>query len=180
MKKLKNIINHILENKKSKKINLFNELHNLKFEAIKTFEEVKDIVKNSNPNKEENKGFWLFDEGFNQSSDLYRDYKNVNRKPSYMQYCAVKYNDQIIGLLAYSLKYEEENYSPSIHIFDIQTLSNYGGCLKAYFDFFEDLAKKNNKKYLTLMVYESSLYKIYEKYGFIRNFKEYNSMYKTV
>lgn len=43
-----------------------------------------------------------------------------------MQYCAVKYNDKIIGLLAYSLKYEEENYSPSIHIFNIQTLSNYG------------------------------------------------------
>ena len=97
-----------------------------------------------------------------------------------MQYCAVKYNDKIIGLLAYSLKYEEENYSPSIHIFNIQTLSNYGGCLKAYFDFFENLAKKNNKKYLTLMTYENSLYKLYEKYGFIRNLKEYNSIYKII
>ena len=97
-----------------------------------------------------------------------------------MQYCAVKYNDKIIGLLVYSLKYEEENYSPSIHIFNIQTLSNYGGCLKAYFDFFENLAKKNNKKYLTLMTYENSLYKLYEKYGFIRNLKEYNSMYKII
>ena len=180
MKKLKNITDYILENKKSKKINLSDELHNLKFEAIKTFEEVQDIVKNSNPNEGENKGFWLFNEVLNKHSDYYRDYKNINRKPSYMQYCAVKYNDKIIGLLAYSLKYEEENYSPSIHIFNIQTLSNYGGCLKAYFDFFENLAKKNNKKYLTLMTYENSLYKLYEKYGFIRNLKEYNSMYKII
>ena len=30
------------------------------------------------------------------------------------------------------------------------------------------------------MTYENSLYKLYEKYGFIRNLKEYNSMYKII
>lgn len=77
MKKLKNITDYILENKKSKKINLSDELHNLKFESIKTFEEVQDIVKNSDPNEDKNKGFWLFKEVLIKHSYSYREYNSM-------------------------------------------------------------------------------------------------------
>lgn len=186
MKKLNDYINQhsfksvLVENLKPTKdidlrIDLSDKLSEFKFEEVKNVKELHKLVDNSD--KETNKGFWLFKEA------LYKDengYGNINKDPWYIQYYAVKYEDNIIGLLSYSLKYDEENYTPSLHIFDIQTLSEYKKASKAYIDFCENIAKKNNKKYLTLKCYEKKLETLYKKYGFKVSDKEYNAMYKKI
>jgi len=174
MKQLNNYITEQI-NDKNQKIDLSTKLSELKFEEIKNIKELYDIVSKSN--KKTNKGFWLFKEALDKDKNAYG---NINKEPWYIQYGAIKYEDNIIGLLSYSLQYDEENYTPSLHIFDIQTLSEYKGVSKIYFILFEKIAKKNNKKYLTLKCYENSLQTLYKKYGFEASDKEDNVMYKKI
>ena len=174
MKQLNDYITEQI-NSKNQKIDLSTKLSELKFEEIKNIKDIYKIVNKSD--KKANKGFWLFKEALDKDKNAYG---NINKDPWYIQYYAVKYEDNIIGLMSYSLQYDEENYDPSLHIFDIQTLSKYKGVSKVYFIFFEKIAKKNNKKYLTLKCYEDSLQTLYKKYGFEVSDKEDNVMYKKI
>ncbi len=174
---MKNINDYIVEQTTHQitKTDLSNKLSELKFEEIKNVQDLYKIVNKSD--KKSNKGFWLFKEALDKDKTAYG---NINKDPWYIQYYAVKYEDNIIGLISYSLQYDEENYEPSLHIFDIQTLAEYKGVSKVYFIFFEKIAKKNNKKYLTLKCYEDSLQTLYKKYGFEVSDKEDNVMYKKI
>ena len=163
------------DKKPDNRIDLSNAYSELKFKEIKSLKELKTIVNDANINKKT--GFWLFKEALEKDPD---GYGAINEKPWYIKYFKVIYDNVIVGLISYSLKYEEENYSPSIHIFDIQTHPEYKGLLESYFDFAEKEGKKNKKQYVTLKCYKSSLADVYERYSYKKSSKEHNVMYKKI
>lgn len=161
--------------KKRKKIDLNNKLSELKISEISNLNDLNKIVEDSD--KKLNKGFWLFKEALDKDR---KAYGGINKDPWYIRYFSVEYNGKIIGLGSYSLKFDNEYYSPNLHVFDIQTIPGYGGLSRFYFNFFEKIAKQNNKKYITLRCYEDSLQGLYSKFGFVLSDKDYNLMYKKL
>lgn len=160
--------------KEDDRIDMSNAYDKLKFEKITSLNELTTIISNANVSKKT--GFWLFKEALEKDDA----YGKINKSPWFIQYIKVIYDNVVVGLISYSLEYEEENYYPSIHTFDIQTRPGYKGLLEAYFDFIEKEGKKNKKKYATLKCYEPNLADVYKRYSYKKSEKEYNTMYKKV
>ena len=160
---------------------------------VSDYSELKKIIKESEPDKDNNKGFWLFSEALKKDK---KAYGNINKEPWYINYikCEATYtkdnkeNKNICGLISYSLKYWDDtdmnNNKPIdgniMHIFDIQTLSTFKGLLSKYFKKIEEIAKSNKCKALTLRCYEKTLSDVYKKHGFDSVDEQNNLMIKKI
>lgn len=178
MKSLREYILESVQSDQSERITLKNNTE-LKFYEVSNYNELKKIIDDSKPDKDNNKGFWLFSEALEKDKNAYG---NINKEPWYINYikCEATYkkdnkkNTNICGLISYSLKYwdNEDNKKNKpiddniMHIFDIQTISTFKGLLSKYFEKIEEIAKSNKCKALTLKCYEKTLSDVYEKHGF--------------
>ena len=160
---------------------------------VSDYSELKKIIKESEPDKDNNKGFWLFSEALKKDK---KAYGNINKEPWHINYikCEATYtknnnkNTNICGLISYSLKYWDDtdmnNNKPIdgniMHIFDIQTLSTFKGLLSKYFKKIEEIAKSNKCKALTLRCYEKTLSDVYKKHGFDSVDEQNNLMIKKI
>ena len=175
---MKTLREYILESVQSERITL-KDITELKFYEVSNYNKLKKIIENSKPDKDNNKGFWLFSEALEKDENAYG---NINKEPWYINYikCEATYkkdnkkNTNICGLISYSLKYwdNEDNKKNKpiddniMHIFDIQTISTFKGLLSKYFEEIEKIAKSNNYKVLTLKCYKKTLSDVYKKHGF--------------
>lgn len=171
---MKTLREYILESVQSERITL-KDITELKFYEVSNYNKLKKIIENSKPDKDNNKGFWLFSEALEKDETAYG---NINKEPWYINYikCEATYtknnkkNTNICGLISYSLKYWDDNNKPIdgniMHIFDIQTISTFKGLLSKYFEKIEEIAKSNKCKALTLRCYKDSLKDVYKKHGF--------------
>lgn len=175
---MKTLREYILESVQSERITL-KDITELKFYEVSNYNKLKKIIENSKPDKDNNKGFWLFSEALEKDETAYG---NINKEPWYINYikCEATYtknnkkNTNICGLISYSLKYWDDtdmnNNKPIdgniMHIFDIQTISTFKGLLSKYFEKIKEIAKSNKCKALTLKCYEKTLKNVYEKHGF--------------
>ena len=179
---------YILECVQSDRITL-DDITELKFYKVSNYNKLKKIIKNSEPDKDNNKGFWLFSEALKKDETAYG---NINKEPWYINYikCEATYtkgnkeNKNICGLISYSLKYWDDKNKPIdgniMHIFDIQTISTFKGLLSKYFKEIEEIAESNNCKALTLKCYEKTLKKVYRKHGFKSVRGQHNLMIKKI
>lgn len=175
---MKTLREYILESVQSDRITL-KDITELKFYEVSNYNELKKIIDDSKPDKDNNKGFWLFSEALEKDK---KAYGNINKEPWHINYikCEATYkkdnkkNTNICGLISYSLKYwdNEDNKKNKpiddniMHIFDIQTISTFKGLLSKYFEKIKEIAKSNKCKALTLKCYEKTLKNVYEKHGF--------------
>ena len=171
---MKTLREYILESVQPDRITL-NDITELKFYEVSNYNELKKIIDDSKPDKDNNNGFWLFSEAIEKDENAYG---NINKEPWYINYikCEATYtkdnkkNKNICGLISYSLKYWDDKNKPIddniMHIFDIQTISTFKGLLSKYFEEIEKIAKSNNYKALTLQCYKPSLKDVYENHGF--------------
>lgn len=175
---MKTLREYILESVQSERIELKN-IAELKFYEVSNYNELKKIIDDSKPDKDNNKGFWLFSEALEKDK---KAYGNINKEPWHINYikCEATYtknnkkNTNICGLISYSLKYWDDtdmNKNKPIndnimHIFDIQTISTFKGLLSEYFKKIEKIAESNKCKALTLRCYKDSLKDVYKKHGF--------------
>ena len=187
---MKTLREYILESVQSERITL-KDITELKFYEVSDYSELKKIIKESEPDKDNNKRFWLFSEALEKDEDAYG---NINKEPWYINYikCEATYkndnkkNTNICGLISYSLKYWDDNKKNKpingniMHIFDIQTLSTFKGLLSKYFKKIEEIAESNKCKALTLKCYEPSLKNVYEKHGFESVDEQNNLMIKKI
>ena len=189
---MKSLREYILESVQSDRITL-DDIDELNFYEVSNYNELIKIIKESKPNKGDNKGFWLFLEALEKDKDAYA---NINKEPWYINYikCEATYkkdnkeHTNICGLISYSLKYWDDkdkiNDKPIdgniMHIFDIQTISTFKGLLSKYFEKIEKIAKSKNYKALTLKCYEPSLKKVYRKHGFKSVRGQHNLMIKKI
>ena len=189
---MKSLREYILESVQSDRITPDN-IDELNFYEVSNYNELIKIIKESKPNKGDNKGFWLFLEALKKDKD---SYGNINKEPWYINYikCEATYtknnkeNTNICGLISYSLKYWDNkdniNNKPIdgniMHIFDIQTISTFKGLLSKYFKKLEEIAESNKCKALTLQCYEDSLKELYKKHGFTLVNEERKLMIKEI
>ena len=189
---MKTLREYILESVQSDRITL-DDIDELNFYEVSNYNELKKIIEDSKPDKDNNKGFWLFLEALEKDEDAYG---NINKKPWYINYikCEATYkkdnkkNTNICGLISYSLKYwdNEDNKKNKpidgniMHIFDIQTISTFKGLLSKYFEKIKEIAESNKCKALTLQCYEDSLKDVYEKLGFTLVNEERKLMIKEI
>lgn len=175
---MKTLREYILESVQSDRITL-DDITELKFYEVSNYNELKKIIDDSKPDKDNNKGFWLFSEALEKDK---KAYGNINKEPWYINYikCEATYkkdnkkNTNICGLISYSLKYwdNEDNKKNKpiddniMHIFDIQTISTFKGLLSEYFKKIKEIAESNKCKALTLQCYKLSLKDVYENHGF--------------
>ena len=175
---MKTLREYILESVQSERITL-KDITELNFYEVSDYSELKKIIKESEPDKVNNEGFWLFSEALKKDK---KAYGNINKEPWHINYikCEATYtkdnkkNTNICGLISYSLKYwdNEDNKKNKpingniMHIFDIQTISTFKGLLSKYFEKIEEVAESNKCKALTLQCYKPSLKNVYEKHGF--------------
>lgn len=171
---MKTLREYILESVQSDYITL-KDITELNFYEVSNYNKLKKIIENSKPDKDNNKGFWLFSEALEKDETAYG---NINKEPWYINYikCEATYtkgnkeNKNICGLISYSLKYWDDKNTPIngniMHIFDIQTISTFKGLLSKYFEKIEKIAKSKNYKALTLKCYEKTLSNVYKKHGF--------------
>lgn len=178
MKTLREYILESVQSDQSERITL-KDITELKFYEVSNYNELKKIIDDSKPDKDNNKGFWLFSEALEKDK---KAYGNINKEPWHINYikCEATYkkdnkkNTNICGLISYSLKYwdNEDNKKNKpiddniMHIFDIQTISTFKGLLSKYFEKIEKIAKSKNYKALTLKCYEKTLSDVYKKHGF--------------
>ena len=183
---------YILESVQSERITL-KDITKLKFYEVSNADELKKIIEDSEPDKDNNEGFWLFSEALEKDENAYG---NINKEPWYINYikCEATYkkdnkeNTNICGLISYSLKYWDDkdkiNDKPIdgniMHIFDIQTISTFKGLLSKYFEKIEEIAKSNKCKALTLQCYKDSLEELYEKHKFTLVNEERKLMIKKI
>lgn len=149
----------------------------LKFEEINNEKLLKEYIKSSKPDKEKDRGFWLFDEMIKKDEA----YLKLNKEPWYIKYFAIMDNAKKpnqFGMVSYSLNY---NDGSSLHVFGIQTDSKYSGnnLLDFYIKSLSKIAKDNKKDRITLIPHEESLIRVYEKYGFTKE-QNNNVMYKNL
>ena len=159
----------------------------LNFDEVSDYDELKKIIEDSKPDKDNNKGFWLFLEALEKDENAYG---NINKEPWYINYikCEATYekdnkkNTNICGLISYSLTYWDDDNNKHnkpidgniMHILDIQTISTFKGLLSKYFEKIEKIAESNNCKALTLKCYDDkpnnrekrTLSDVYKKHGF--------------
>ena len=185
---MKTLREYILESVQSERITL-KDITELKFYEVSNYNKLKKIIENSKPDKDNNKGFWLFSEALKKDKNAYG---NINKEPWYINYikCEATYtknnkkNTNICGLISYSLKYWDDNNKPIdgniMHIFDIQTISAFKGLLSKYFEKIKEIAESNKCKALTLKCYEPSLKKVYRKHGFKHVKGQNNLMIKKI
>ena len=185
---MKTLREYILESVQSERITL-KDITELKFYEVSNYNKLKKIIENSKPDKDNNKGFWLFSEALKKDKNAYG---NINKEPWYINYikCEATYtkdnkkNKNICGLISYSLKYWNDKNKPIngniMHIFDIQTISTFKGLLSKYFEKIEEIAKSNKCKALTLKCYEKTLKNVYKKHGFKRVKGQSNLMIKKI
>ena len=187
---MKTLREYILESVQSERIEL-NDITELKFYEVSNYNELKKIIEDSEPDKVNKKGFWLFSEALEKDEDAYG---NINKEPWYINYikCEATYtkdnkkNTNICGLISYSLKYWDDNKKNKpingniMHIFDIQTISTFKGLLSKYFEKIKEIAESNKCKALTLKCYEPSLKNVYEKHGFESVDEQNNLMIKKI
>jgi len=154
--------------------------NNISTIQIKSKSELLNIINDKGNDKfvdkHGRKGFWLIKEAIKKDDA----YINIDKSPWYIQYIAFINDERIIGLMSYSMKHDEENYSPNLHICDIQTLPSFHGLSDKYFDVATEIAKKNHMKYITLRCYEPSLANHYARYGFKMSETNDNCMYKQI
>lgn len=141
----------------------------IKAKFIVDYNELLKIIKNSNPNKENNTGFWLFDECIKKD----KNYLNIDDKPFYIQYIVYFYENTPIAMRSFSTKYyihynHDEKFKKFVHLFDFQVDSKYkGNNLQEYaWNHLENIVKKHGYEGFTLMCYEKSLKNKYLKNGF--------------
>ena len=185
---MKTLREYILENVQPDRITL-NDITELNFYKVSNYNELKKIIDDSKPDKDNNKGFWLFSEALEKDENAYG---NINKEPWYINYikCEATYtkdnkkNTNICGLISYSLKYWDDKNKPIddniMHIFDIQTISTFKGLLYKYFEEVEKIAKSKNYIALTLKCYEKTLSDVYKKHGFKPVKGEHNLMIKKI
>lgn len=185
---MKTLREYILESVQSERITL-KDITELKFYEVSNYNELKKIIDDSKPDKDNNKGFWLFSEALEKDK---KAYGNINKEPWHINYikCEATYtkdtneNKNICGLISYSLKYWDDKNKPIndniMHIFDIQTISTFKGLLSEYFKKIKEIAKSNKCKALTLKCYEKTLKKVYRKHGFKRVKGQSNLMIKKI
>ena len=189
---MKTLREYILESVQSERITL-KDITELKFYEVSNADELKKIIEDSEPDKVNKKGVWLFSEALEKDEDAYG---NINKEPWYINYikCEATYkndnkkNTNICGLISYSLKYwdNEDNKKNKpingniMHIFDIQTISTFKGLLSKYFEKIKEIAESNKCKALTLKCYEPSLKNVYEKHGFESVDEQNNLMIKKI
>ena len=171
---MKTLREYILESVQSERITL-KDITELKFYEVSNADELKKIIKESEPDKDNNKGFWLFSEALKKDK---KAYGNINKEPWHINYikCEATYtkdnkkNTNICGLISYSLKYWDDKNKPIngniMHIFDIQTISTFKGLLSKYFEKIKEIAESNKSKAQTKKCYKPSLKNVYEKHGF--------------
>lgn len=172
---MKTLREYILESVQSDYITP-KDITELKFYEVSNADELKKIIEDSKPDKDNNKGFWLFSEALEKDENAYG---NINKEPWYINYikCEATYtkdnkkNKNICGLISYSLKYwDNDNNKPIngniMHILDIQTISTFKGLLYKYFEEIKKIAESNECEALTLKCYEKTLSDVYKKHGF--------------
>ena len=186
---MKTLREYILESVQSERIITLKDITELKFYEVSNADELKKIIEDSKPDKDNNKGFWLFSEALKKDENAYG---NINKEPWYINYikCEATYtkdnkkNKNICGLISYSLKYWDDKNKPIngniMHIFDIQTISTFKGLLSKYFEKIEKIAKSKNYIALTLKCYEKTLSDVYKKHGFKPVKGEHNLMIKKI
>ena len=184
---MKTLREYILESVQSERIITLKDITELKFYEVSNADELKKIIEDSKPDKDNNKGFWLFSEALKKDENAYG---NINKGPWYINYikCEATYtkdnktNKNICGLISYSLKYwdddDNKNNKPIngniMHILDIQTISTFKGLLSKYFEKIDEIAESNKCKALTLKCYDDkpnnrkkrTLSNVYKKHGF--------------
>ena len=187
---MKTLREYILESVQSERITL-KDITELKFYEVSNADELKKIIEDSEPDKVNKKGFWLFSEALKKDK---KAYGNINKEPWHINYikCEATYtkdkkkNKNICGLISYSLKYWDDNKKNKpingniMHIFDIQTISTFKGLLSKYFEKIKEIAESNKCKALTLKCYEPSLKNVYEKHGFESVDEQNNLMIKKI
>ena len=185
---MKTLREYILESVQSERIEL-KDITELNFYKVSNADELNKIIEDSEPDKVNKKGFWLFSEALEKDENAYG---NINKEPWYINYikCEATYtkgnkeNKNICGLISYSLKYWDDKNKPIngniMHIFDIQTISTFKGLLSKYFEKIKEIAESNKCKALTLKCYKSSLKKVYRKHGFKSVKGQRNLMIKKI
>jgi len=144
-----------------------------KFSRVESRNQLLDIILNSNPNKSQNQGFWLYVLSLKKD---FLGYTAIGKAPYYIEFEMYGTDEEIAagqpkGLISYTLHpYRQSEgdplYGNTLHIFDIQTDSRYHGLLKEYLARFEYLARLNHKAFITLHPYAPSLIPLYQKFGF--------------
>lgn len=171
---MKTLNQYILEKQEEKIVE-----SSIEFIDIKSKTELLNFLKEHNSDEKKKTGFWLFDEAIKKDPESYAEVNGGNWK---IKYTEVKYKGETVGLISYSCDYKnyKNEYTSTLHICDIQTLTGYKGFLKYYFKYIENIAKNNKKKIITLRTYVKSLASIYEKYGFKKSKDEKNLMTKEL
>lgn len=154
----------------------------IKLNYIKSSEELQEIINNSNPDKDNNTGFWLFKESLDKDFHTYAE--TINKAPWYIQYICYYYNNKPIALMAFSLKYYStyqkiSKYKKFVKIIDFQVDSNYAGnnIQNWAYENFSKLLKSKGFKGLAQVAYGNKQYQKYLKDGFLLD-NDYNVMVK--
>lgn len=172
---MKSLTQYILEKQEEKKDEKIVESF-IKFVEIKSKSELLNLLKEHDSDEKKKTGFWLFDELINKD----KEYTNVDEGTWKIKYTEVKYQSETVGLISYSIDYNEESYKPALHIFGLQTLNGHKGFLKYYFKYLETIAKNNTKRFITLQLYDKEKIKLYKKYKFKTSSKENEIMFKEM
>jgi len=144
----------------------------IKAVKLKNIVQLARIVKNSEPDKSTDTGFWLFDESLKKD---YRAYGNIGKAPFYIQYIAYLYDGQVIALRAYSTEYydkvypEEKQFNGYVRYIDFQVDSEYKGNNLQVFcnEWLEKQLESEGYKGVTLTCYTESLYEKYLSNGYV-------------
>ena len=172
---MKSLTQYILEKQEDKKDEKIVESF-IKFVEIKSKSELLNLLKEHDSDEKKKTGFWLFDELINKD----KEYSIVDEGTWKIKYTEVKYQSETVGLIGYSIDYNEEFYKPALHIFGLQTLHGHKGFLKYYFKYLETIAKNNTKRFITLRLYDKEKIKLYKKYKFKTSSKENEIMFKEM
>lgn len=171
---MKSLIQYIIEKQEKKDENIVESF--IKFVEIKSKSELLNLLKEHDSDEKKKIGFWLFDELINKD----KEYAIVDEGKWKIKYTEVKYQSETVGLIGYSIDYNEELYKPALHIFGLQTLTGHKGFLKYYFKYLETIAKNNTKRFITLQLYDKEKIKLYKKYKFKTSSKENEIMFKEM